>query len=934
MTEDRERRPYPGLRSFTREETALFFGREHAVDEIVGRLGSTRFLAVLGPSGSGKSSLVRGGLIHALESGFLQRARSDWRIVDFRPGAHPFLSLAEALLRAKAGEPVAAIEEEAAGQLASQLSDSPRSLVEWCRAGSLPGRFSLLLFVDQFEELFREDAPRAEAEAFVATLLASAAVPLEEARIYVAIAMRSEFLGAAALVDGLAEAIDKGRFLTPRLSRGELRKAIVGPAQVCGFEVEDALADRLLDDLAALSPAEDADAGDPLGRLARRADQLPLLQHVMSMLWSTASARGGDAPVLLTRADYEAAGGVGGAISRHGRDILEELLPEHRSVAPSVFRALVAGSSLADAVGRPTAFGDLVEIAHGEDIAVREIVETFRAPGRDFLTPPRPEPLRAATLIGITHESLIRQWDAFALWLRDEVAAAAAWRRLADHAERHRRGETDLIYGAALTSLADWWDREQPTALWAMRYGGDYRLAKTFLEESRRADATASDSVAGRQKQGARNRLLAFAAVVTVCIVAPLTVFAGYTALRANEEAAHAREQAAAAVEARGVAAEQRQAAEAAWQQAEAERARAEEERKLAAAAEQRAEEELASTLAARADAEAAKSLAAQESDRAEEERRRALEAIEQATAAGLARDRADEERRAAVVAREAAEQTAQRAEIAAAEADAERDRALASELDAVARAEASETARQAAVEQAAAAVASRDQAHEELRQAVAARVAAEQIAEAANAKAAEAEQARLLALPAQQDAMARAETAEAERQAAIKQATDAEQERNRAAEERGQAIAAREAAELTAERAESDAALAYEAGLRAFAARQEAEERAAAADEARRAAEEQAARAETARAEAEQAAKRAEELADQERLRALAAIDQAKAAEADLRRTNEELARARAALEVAQAEKEQAEVERRRALAAQSQAPNPASEAQSPLAE
>ena len=147
--------------------------------------------------------------------------------------------------------------------------------------------------------------------------------------------------------------------------------------------------------------------------------------------------------IELKLEDYEALGGLRGALAAHGGEILDELLPEHREIAASVFRALAAGSSLAEAVRRPTEFGELVEIAGGDERGVREVVEAFRAPGRNFLMPPRPARLRPETVIDISHESLVRQWDQFAAWLqrrdrrRRGMAAAVRCRRAA----QARRGE-------------------------------------------------------------------------------------------------------------------------------------------------------------------------------------------------------------------------------------------------------------------------------------------------------------------------------------------------------------------------------------------------------------------------------------------------------------------------------------------------------------
>ena len=194
-----DRAPYPGLRAFKREETDLFFGRDGCIDSMIERLAATRFLAVLGSSGTGKSSLVRTGLLPGLEMGLLPGPGSRWWVVDFRPAGEPLRNLARRLIenrRAReGGEPAGEVSELDVNLLRARLARSSRSLIEWCREGHLPGGTNLLLLVDQFEELFRyEDyRGREEAEAFVTLLLESrqptesAAPPSAELPIFVAL---------------------------------------------------------------------------------------------------------------------------------------------------------------------------------------------------------------------------------------------------------------------------------------------------------------------------------------------------------------------------------------------------------------------------------------------------------------------------------------------------------------------------------------------------------------------------------------------------------------------------------------------------------------------------------------------------------------------------------------------------------------------------
>ena len=280
---------------------------------MLSRLAATRFLAVLGSSAIGKSSLVQTGLLSAIQMGMLQGAGTSWLVIDFRPGqpeGSPLRNLVRRLLQ-KTDQ---STTTETITHLRAQfLQEGPRALLKWCREGHLPVATNMLLLVDQFEELFRyqDYSSREEAEAFVALLLESRQ-PLEaknpqmaELPIYVTITMRSEFLGACSLIQNLPEAITEGAFLTPRMTRDQYREAIVGPADVRGVKIEATLVNRLLNDLATFAPWDEkgpgqqgsseqvnaTDAEDQLVRLARRADQLPVLQHALNQIWRNAYER-------------------------------------------------------------------------------------------------------------------------------------------------------------------------------------------------------------------------------------------------------------------------------------------------------------------------------------------------------------------------------------------------------------------------------------------------------------------------------------------------------------------------------------------------------------------------------------------------------------------------------------------------------------------
>ena len=498
---------------------------------MVDRLAATRFLSVLGSSGTGKSSVVRTGLLDSLELELMAKAGSSWRIADFRPGSDPLSNLAGALLAND--EHVTASDRDS---LRGFLARGPRAVIEWCRDGNLPAGTNLLLLADQFEELFRyqDYAKREETQALVELLLESA--HSSEFPIYVTITMRSEYLGACAFLDGLAEMISRGMVLIPRLTREQCRMAIVGPADVCGIRTDQPLVNQLLNDLTSFASWDDTGA-DELDKQARRADQLPLLQYTLNRMWLRARERrgaGADGRSLVLRlADYETIGGLRGALNEHANQLLKELqdkAPE--SVVEEVFRGLISGATVAEAVRRPRPFGELVKLADGNEPAVRAVVDKFREFGVNFLAPELnpadPKPLDDDTFVDISHESLIRQWSKLSEWLEKEARAAHLWRRLRD-----RLADGDLLQGRELAALIAWNEEMRPNAEWAKRYGGDFDAAMTFLERSQRAEQDRIE--AGKRaeeerlaaKQGAEHERRRRRIAAAVAVVVALGLFLG-----------------------------------------------------------------------------------------------------------------------------------------------------------------------------------------------------------------------------------------------------------------------------------------------------------------------------------------------------------------------------------------------------------------------
>ena len=486
MIESRSiKNPFPGLRPFETEEYRLFFGREGQSDALLARLQRTRFLAVVGTSGSGKSSLIRAGLMPALRGGLMAGAGSGWRIAVMRPGGDPVGNLAAELVKddvlPAAGAGLRADEAEAV--IDATLRGGSLGIVDVARQGRLGEHEKLLIVVDQFEELFRFRAAQQntnadEASAFVKLLLEAALQ--RELSIYVVLTMRSDFLGDCAQFQGLPEAINDGQYLIPRMTRDERRFAVIGPVGVTRGKITEPLVNRLLNDV-----------GD-------NPDQLPILQHALMRTWEhwQAHRRNGEAIGLE---HYEAIGTMSDALSLHADEAFNELPDERsRAIAQKLFKALTERGADNREIRRPTRMDALCSITGANIAEITAVIDVFRRVGRSFLMPPAGVPLHADTVIDISHESLIRNWARLKQWVNEEAQSARYYRRLAEATVLHREGSEGLLQDPALQIILDWYHESKPNAAWAKRYHPDFDEAVIYLDQSTRARDAA---VAERERQ-------------------------------------------------------------------------------------------------------------------------------------------------------------------------------------------------------------------------------------------------------------------------------------------------------------------------------------------------------------------------------------------------------------------------------------------------
>jgi tetratricopeptide (TPR) repeat protein len=565
MTNERFTNPFPGLRPFESTEDHLFFGRDGQSDELLRRLRRSRFLAVLGTSGSGKSSLVRAGMLPSLYGGLMTQAGSGWRVALFRPGHDPIGNLAAAL---SGPEVFDADGDDAALQKTiteATLRRSALGLVEATRQARIPANENLLVVVDQFEEIFRfrrtskREGPEDEAAAFIKLLLE--AKRQTEVPIYIVITMRSDFLGDCSQFRDLPEAINDGQYLIPRMTRDQRREAITGPVAVGGGEISGRLVNRLLNDV----------GDDP--------DHLPILQHALMRTWDSwmRDRRNGEA---LDLRHYEAVGTMSDALSRHADEAYDELPDENsRSLAEKLFKSLTEKGPDNREIRRPSRVKEIAAIAEASPAAAIAVIETFRRAGRSFLMPPASVPLDAESLIDISHESLIRGWERLRKWVDQEARSAQIYRRIAETAALHREDRAGLWRDPDLALALRWRSENRPNAVWAQHYHPDFDGAMAFIDASKEANE-AEIAERERQRRSAVRRTRIFATVLGIAFLISLGF--GIFAFDARNKAYAARNEAV----------EEKKKADVARSEAEKEKVKAQESEKRAVDNEQIAQQE------------------------------------------------------------------------------------------------------------------------------------------------------------------------------------------------------------------------------------------------------------------------------------------------------------------------------------------------------
>jgi hypothetical protein len=482
--------PFPGLRPFKPEESTLFFGRDEQIGEALDRLMRNKLLAVLGLSGCGKSSLVIAGMVPTLQMGLAGDPRQQWRIEIMRPGDSPLREL-----------------ERCLGFEGAPLARRTYALREAVKA-NLPPAQNLLLVVDQFEEIFsfRDRMPGGsnESDLFISYLLSAAQDA--DARIYIILTMRSDYLGECATFHGLPEALNDAQYLVPRMTRSQLQEAIENPLKtILGVDGEAVhfhmgLVQKLLND------CDD----EP--------DNLPLLQHLLRRLveqWQSEGAMGQITPAMALEV-----GELAGALNNDAEKVFQALSSEQQRIAEVVLRRITESRRHADSakddrpVRRPQTVAHLRELAQVPEAGLRDVLQRFEQ--RGLLVVRRTDEFDK---VDLPHECLGLKWKRLKDWIETEAQDAKTLRFLADSV-----GHSHLT-GSALTEAIAWHEANRLKGLWGQRYLSREYLTQVddwITESKRRVDALAEE----KARSARRLRSYLITAVVLAVVAIATSVWA------------------------------------------------------------------------------------------------------------------------------------------------------------------------------------------------------------------------------------------------------------------------------------------------------------------------------------------------------------------------------------------------------------------------
>lgn len=422
--------PYKGLRAFQEKDAPNFFGREALVHRLVDRLKEdnqyARFLAVVGPSGSGKSSVVKAGLLPALRQGALPGS-DNWFFDEMVPGNQPFQEIENTLIGVAANAPSA--------EMLSRLRTDKDGLLEAVHA-CLPQdeESELFIFIDQFEEVFTLVESEDEINRFLDSLYVAVTAP--KSRLRLVITIRADFYDRPLLQPRLSNLVRERTEVVVPLSEVELERVIVEPARRVGVQFDSGL-------IAAI-----------IAEVKEQPGALPLLQYSLSELFERRES------TLITPQAYKELGGVRGSLARRADELYDNMDSEQREATRQLFLRLITLGEGTEDTRRRALLSEITSLRDvnidGERTTMQQVVDAL---GKARLLTFDRDPITRSPTVEVTHEAIIREWKKLREWLdesRNDVRMQRKLSTLALEWQQENRDPSLLMQGIRLEQFEEW----------------------------------------------------------------------------------------------------------------------------------------------------------------------------------------------------------------------------------------------------------------------------------------------------------------------------------------------------------------------------------------------------------------------------------------------------------------------------------------------
>ncbi|GIK62399.1 MAG: hypothetical protein BroJett018_01930 [Chloroflexota bacterium] len=511
--------PYKGLRAFQEADAADFFGRSQLIERLQNRLMEdhpmARFLAVIGPSGSGKSSVVKAGVLPSLRKGALSGS-DRWFYVEMVPGIHPVGKLAQALLSVAIDPPPG---------LPRQLREHERGLVQAVNRILPDDNSELVLIIDQFEEAFTQAEDEQERDHFLKSLLVATTDP--ESRLRVIATLRADFYDRPLLFPEFGNLMRERTEVVLPLGAAELEEAIVGPAHRVGMTVDEKLIAAVVSDVSG------------------EAGALPLLQYALTEVFERRKGRN------LTLEAYQDSGGALGALARRAEDLYNEMNADQQATVRQLFLRMVTLGEGTEDTRRRVRWAELFSVAADQD-QMQTVMDAFT---RYRLLTTDADPATREPTITVAHEALIRKWERLRGWLNDSREDLLLQRRLNQATDEWLNSKRDRSFLASGVRLGQFEQLVASGDIALSQEEREFVQASVVEREARAAEEEARKAKELELKRRSRNRSIAATVAAGVALMGIiLTAIALYQRAEAQEARADAEDNAATATIAQGQA--------------------------------------------------------------------------------------------------------------------------------------------------------------------------------------------------------------------------------------------------------------------------------------------------------------------------------------------------------------------------------------------